>query len=331
MFKKMEYVYAVYKEKSFTAAAEKLYVSQPCLSAAIKKTEQLIGAPLFERRSGDLTPTKIGFEYLACVEKIMEIEQSFCAALEDINSMKTGTIRVGGSNYVCSYVLPIIVSDFSKAYPGIEISITEASSVELDKMLRNDKIDLVIDSYDTVDNQLEYRALTAEKILLAVPTSYECNARLQAYAMRAEDIYYGKINGAQMPEIDLSHFQNGKFILLKSGNSMYKHAQSAFDDAAFVPCVKFRLDQLSTSFRLAASGNGLCFVPDTMFKTHLYREDVVFYNVKGAGKRTLYATHKKSQHSSPVIRKFAQFAKDVMQQLPRLSQAPDDATRGGNA
>jgi DNA-binding transcriptional LysR family regulator len=40
MFDKKEYVYAVYKEKSFTAAAAKLYVSQPCLSAAIKKIEQ---------------------------------------------------------------------------------------------------------------------------------------------------------------------------------------------------------------------------------------------------------------------------------------------------
>ena len=84
MFDKKEYVYAVYKEKSFTAAASKLFVSQPCLSAAIKKTEQQIGLPLFERRTGDLTPTKIGYEYLACAEKIMAIERSFADMLEDI-------------------------------------------------------------------------------------------------------------------------------------------------------------------------------------------------------------------------------------------------------
>ncbi len=315
MFDKKEYVYAVYKEKSFTAAAGKLFVSQPCLSAAIKKTEQQIGLPLFERRTGDLTPTKIGYEYLACTEKIMAIERSFAEMLEDINNMKAGGIRVGGTNYVCSYVLPIIASDFSKSYPNIEISIHEANSVELEKMLRNDKVDLVIDSYDTVDDHLEYKALTAEKILLAVPTSSKCNAEISEYAVRAEDIYYGKVDLETLPEVDISRFKDEKFILLKSGNSMYKHAQAVFDASTFVPSVSFQLDQLSTSFRLSASGNGLCFVTDTMFKTHLYHEDVFFYNVKGAGCRTLYAANNRNNHSTGIIQRFKGVAFNVMQQF----------------
>lgn len=321
MFKKLEYVYAVYKEKSFTAAAEKLYVSQPCLSAAIKKTEQLIGAPLFERRTGDLTPTKIGFEYLACAEKILAIEQSFTDMLEEINRMKTGNIRVGGSNYVCSYILPVIVSDFSNLYPGIEISITEASSVELEKMLRNDKIDVVIDSYDVVDEHLDYHPLSSEKILLAVPTACNHSVETSLPVVHAEDIYYGHVKSSDIPNVDLSCFQNEKFILLKSGNSMYKHAQAAFDACAFVPHISFRLDQLSTSFRLAASGNGLCFVTDTMFKTHLYHEDVVFYNVKGAGSRTLYAVSKRSNYPAVVTKKFIEVAEHVMQQLPAFHKS----------
>ena len=50
MFSKMHYVYAVYKEQSFTKAAEKLYISQPYLSATIKRIEAEIGFPLFERK-----------------------------------------------------------------------------------------------------------------------------------------------------------------------------------------------------------------------------------------------------------------------------------------
>jgi DNA-binding transcriptional LysR family regulator len=124
----------------------------------------------------------------------------------------------------------------------------------------------------------------------------------------------------QLPEIDLSLFQNEKFILLKNGNSMYKHAQSAFDACAFVPNVNFRLDQLSTSFRLTASGNGLCFVPDIMFKTHLYNEDVVFYNVKGAGSRTLYAANQRSNHNVTAIQKFKATAWNVMQHISKHEQ-----------
>ena len=76
--------------------------------------------------------------------------------LDDINNMKAGDIRIGGTNYVCSYILPLIVSEFSALYPNVDISIYEANSVELEKMLQNERIDLIIDSYDTKDEQLEY-------------------------------------------------------------------------------------------------------------------------------------------------------------------------------
>jgi DNA-binding transcriptional LysR family regulator len=116
--------------------------------------------------------------------------------------------------------------------------------------------------------------------------------------------------------VDLTCFKEEKFILLKNGNSMYEHARCAFEAYDFVPSVSFRLDQLSTSYRLTASGNGLCFVPDTMFRMHLYDDDVVFYNVKGAGGRTLYAANHQNNHSVLIIRKFKETAESVMQKLP---------------
>ena len=73
MFSKIQYVYILYKEQSFTKAAEKLNVSQPYLSAAIKRIEKQIGAPLFERKFSSVRPTKVGYEYLQAAEKIMDI------------------------------------------------------------------------------------------------------------------------------------------------------------------------------------------------------------------------------------------------------------------
>ena len=324
MFDKKDYVYAVYKEKSFTAAAAKLYVSQPCLSAAIKKIEQQIGRPLFERRTGDLTPTRIGYEYLACAQKIMEIEDSFAQMLEDINNLKAGDIRIGGTNYGCSYVLPLIVEEFSKLYPNVDISIYEANSLELEKMLQNERIDLIIDSYDTTDDRFEYTALSEEKILLAVPAALPCNADSQELFAQTDDLYYGRIKAEQLPQIDLLRFQEEKFILLKPGNSMHQHAQNAFDACCFRPNVTFRLDQLSTSFRLTASGNGLCFVPDIMFKTHLYNEDVVFYNIKGAGGRTLYTINSHNNRTTTAVQKFKAVARSVMKQISQREPLKQD-------
>ena len=55
MFKHMDYVYTVYLEKSFTKAAEKLYISQPALSATVKKLEKDLGFPIFERKGKEIS------------------------------------------------------------------------------------------------------------------------------------------------------------------------------------------------------------------------------------------------------------------------------------
>lgn len=102
MFSKMNYVYTVYKEQSFTKAAEKLYVSQPYLSASIKRIEKLVGSPLFERRHSSVKPTKIGYEYISAAEKIMDIEKLFSEKAADINMLDSGNINIG-----CSIFSPI--------------------------------------------------------------------------------------------------------------------------------------------------------------------------------------------------------------------------------
>ena len=64
MLKEMDYIYAVYEEKSFSRAAKKLFVSQPALSNMVKKAEKEIGAPIFDRSTIPLTVTPAGEYYI---------------------------------------------------------------------------------------------------------------------------------------------------------------------------------------------------------------------------------------------------------------------------
>lgn len=312
MFTKMEYVYTVYKEKSFTKAAEKLFVSQPCLSAAIKKIEKEIGQPLFERRYSDLRPTTIGQEYIKAAEKIMNIHQDFAQKVNDAGNMQLGSIKVGGSNYVSSYILPGIISAFSQLYPKIEVSLTEANSVALRKMINNEEIDIIIDSLDEAIPNCNCLPIAEEKILLAVPGSFKCNEGLEEYRFSPDDLYKANYHTENFPEISIDHFKDEKFILLKYGYSMYRHAMNIFNKSGFSPNVSFRLDQLSTSYSLTACGNGLSFVTDKLFKYHHYKDDVALYNIIGSGTRHLYITQKQSSSSSNIINKFIEVAKNVI-------------------
>jgi len=101
MFEKIDYVYAVYKEGNFTKAAQKLFISQPSLSVAVKGVEAEIGAPLFERSGARVTLTEVGREYIAAAEKIMSIRQDFEKRLGDIYGLPaivadTHCIRICG-------------------------------------------------------------------------------------------------------------------------------------------------------------------------------------------------------------------------------------------
>ena len=69
MLRNMEYVYEVYKQGSFTKAAKSLYVSQPCLSALVKKTEEKLGFPIFNRNSNPLQLTECGQEYIRYIDR----------------------------------------------------------------------------------------------------------------------------------------------------------------------------------------------------------------------------------------------------------------------
>ena len=88
MFQGREYVYAVYREKSFSRAAQKLFISQPSLSAAVKRAEDRIGYPVFDRSTKPLKLTECGEKYIAAVEKMLAAEQEFYHYINDLGELR---------------------------------------------------------------------------------------------------------------------------------------------------------------------------------------------------------------------------------------------------
>lgn len=306
MFSKMNYVYTVYKEQSFTKAAEKLYVSQPYLSASIKRIEKLVGSPLFERRHSSVKPTKIGYEYISAAEKIMDIEKLFSEKAADINMLDSGNINIGCSIFFSYYLIPELLKRFSAKYPKININLTDASASTLDRLLNDEEIDFVIDTKDEEKKNCEYIPITEEKILLAVPSSFACNKGLEKYALTPEAIYK---KDAIAPEVPLSYFENESFILLNSGNDMHSKAVSLFKAENISPKISFSLDLLATSYALTVAGNGVSFVTDTVFKNKPVKDEVLLYNIKGSGTRTVYLIKKKNRYTTNSIKKFIDIIK----------------------
>ena len=109
MFEGKEYVYEVYKTGSFSKAAEKLYITQPSLSAMVKKVEKKLGAPIFDRSTSPPGLTQCGERYIRCVERLMDMENEFGNYLNDLEGLRAGHLAIGGSNLFTSYILPPIL------------------------------------------------------------------------------------------------------------------------------------------------------------------------------------------------------------------------------
>lgn len=311
MFEKLDYVYAVYQEKSFTKAAEKLFIAQPSLSAAIQNVERELGAPLFERARGGVTLTQIGKEYIAAAEEILRIKESFLQRLHDIYDLESGRITVGGTNYLSSYLLPRVINRFSARYPKIEVVLEEAKSVTLSEMLKREELDVLVDSYEGLESWTEGFSLASERILLCVPAAAEINQRFKDYALTAGQIRKSK--SLKAPAVSITAFQDEPFVLLKSGNDMHRRATYIFEKANMQPKVAFSVDQLNISYALAQSGMGVCFVTDTLVKYGIRSENVVFYNVKEADQqRTLYIACKKNKYCPHAVKKFMEVAREVL-------------------
>lgn len=315
MFSKYEYVYAVYKEKNFTRAAKKLFISQPSLSAAIKNIEKQVGAPLFERSGIQTKLTEVGKEYIAAAEKIMSAQNDFVNKIHDIYDLETGHITVGGTNYLSSYVLPRIINRFTSLYPKIEVTLVEANSSNLGDMIKNEQIDIVIDSFDETMDIYQGYPLLNERILLCVPASREINQGLKEFQIYPESIYSGTVELEAIPAVPIDVFQHEKFILLKSGNDMYNRAMTVFNKSNLSPQVAFSVDQLNISYALVESEMGLCFATDTLFKYGKFHKNVLLYNVGGEHcSRTLYIAHKRNKYCTKAMKEFIHVAEDVINQ-----------------
>lgn len=313
MFKKYEYVYAVYKTGNFTKAAQSLFISQPSLSVAIQNVEKLVGAPLFVRSGSKAILTEIGKEYISAAEKIMSIQRDFENKFNDINMLEAGEITVGGTNYLSSYVLPKVINRFSTLYPKINVNLVEANSKTLGKMMLDETVDVIVDSFDeNMDEYIGY-PLINEQIFLCVPKEFKINQRLDEYKILPHQIYENTIDLESIRPVDITDFKNEPFILLKNGNDMFYRAQTIFEKANIVPNVLLRVDQMNISYSLADSGMGCCFLTDTLFKFGKFPDSVVLYKVsKNHSARTLYIAHKKNRYIKKASEKFMLLAKDII-------------------
>ena len=133
---------AVVEHGSFTAAAKAQHVSQPSLSVAVRKLEERLGTPLLHRHARGVEPTRAG---RILVERSRQARGALEAAGDEIAALLSeprGRYRLGCHESLGAYFLPGFMGPFLERYPGIELNLFNANSVQVEEAIVAREIDL---------------------------------------------------------------------------------------------------------------------------------------------------------------------------------------------
>ncbi|NDD63597.1 MAG: LysR family transcriptional regulator [Acidobacteria bacterium] len=178
-FGQLEIFLCVADERSFSRAAEKMLRTQPALSIAIKRLEEELGEPLFDRssRSGMLTEAgKILYSY---AQRLINLRQEAQEAVGELREMYRGRLIIGANESTSYYLLPQILLEYRRQYPLIKIEVHRSVSERIPLEVLERRLDFGFLSYDPLQAGLESIEINRDDLVLVVPPGHALAAKGQ--------------------------------------------------------------------------------------------------------------------------------------------------------
>ena len=183
---------AIASEKSFTKAAEMLFISQPSLSKQIKTLENRLGILLLNRTRNRIYLTEAGNIFLQYSERVLALCEESCRALNDLKDGERGTLKVGASQTIGAYLMPRILTLFAQNYPQINLNIDIDSTRIIAKKVVNRMIDIAIVEGDIPTDfkkSLEIEYFADDELILIIP-KFHPFAKTENKKISKEDLYH---------------------------------------------------------------------------------------------------------------------------------------------
>lgn len=291
-----QYVKTIAECGSITAAAKKLFVSQPSLSQMLRQIEEEIGLPVFDRRVSPLRLTFAGEKYLHAAERMLAANAELESQLQEIRQENTGRLRLGISVTRAMQVLPPVLPLFTAQYPNVSLELTEAGSARQEELLRSGSIDLALAALESTGSNLAYELIEKEAIGILA-------GRDSALAKRF-------VSGTPL---SLDAARGDSFVYLTKGHSARVIQDRLFRRYGFAPHVLLETDSLEVGRRVAVEA-GAC-----MILSNIYVDDYVrqrrgeFFPLKDyENHRHFYACYRKDEYIPKYTRDFIQITTRVL-------------------
>ncbi|MGF3114379.1 LysR family transcriptional regulator [Facklamia sp. P12937] len=305
MFHGKEYVMTVFEEQSFSKASERLFVSQPSLSANVKRIEKRLGHDIFDRSTIPIKLTEFGVEYIRNAKEIQRIEEDFQQYISKVDNLQYGRIAIGGTSLFASMILPKLMAKFNEIYPEIQIDLFEETSSKLIALLHEGEIDLLLDNTFLDNRYYDHYQFVTESLLLAVPEKFEVNDLLQDYQLSLEVIKAHASDSLSLPLKYLKEFKDAPFAFLKVTNDTGARARTICQEAHFIPNIAFEVEQQLTAYNISSSGIAVSFIGEALIQHISHTDQVKYYRLESENaKRPVNFYWKRDRYQSKAVTAF---------------------------
>jgi len=239
--RQLRYFVTLAETRNFHRAAERLNMSQPPLTVAIRKLEEELGTPLFARGPRGVTMTPAGRASLDIARLTLAQADRFRDVVREGAAGERGRLRVGFVGSATFELLPRIIPEYRRRYPGVELVLEEAASVEIARKLAGGELDVGLVRLPLMEiAAIDTEGIDPDELHAALPTG---SALAMGGTVRLEAL-------AAEP-----------FILQSRVSVLHSVTLTACHAAGFVPIVAQEAAQLSAILALVRSGLGVALVP----------------------------------------------------------------------
>ena len=298
--KQAHYIQTIAECGSITAAAKKLYVSQPSLSQMLRHVEDELGVEIFDRSVAPFQTTYAGEKYLYAAQIMLAAQQQLESEIREIRHEHSGRLRLGVSVSRGMQVLPLVIPKFAKKFPKVKIELVESGSNALDAMIQEGKIDLALAAIESVSPNMTYELIERETIGILAGRDSKIAQRL-----------------ASGTPITIEDVKDELFVSLCKGHSSRVVQDKLFRRAGCTPKILIETDSLEIGKRITLDAGACMILPNIYLDGYVAHKKGEFFPLANIEhNRHFYACYRKDAFIPQYMHSFIQIVIEELDHRP---------------